>query len=93
MVTLTIDRQIVRVQDETPIIEAARQLEINIPTLCHHEALKPYGACRLCVVEIVNHKRSGLVTSCNYPAREGLAWDGSCWLYRISIGTNNLILW
>ena len=72
MVTLTIDGRMIRVQDETPIIEAARKLEIKIPTLCHHEALKPYGACRLCVVEIVNHKWSGLVTSCNYPAREGL---------------------
>jgi len=72
MVTLTIDRQTVRVHDETPIIEAARQLGINIPTLCHHEALKPYGACRLCVVEVVKNKWSRLVSSCNYPAEEGL---------------------
>lgn len=72
MVTLTIDGRMVRVEDETPLIEAARQLGINIPTLCHHEALKPYGACRLCVVEVLKNKWSRLVTSCNYPAQEGL---------------------
>jgi bidirectional [NiFe] hydrogenase diaphorase subunit len=72
MVTLTVDGQMVRVQGETPIIEAARKLGINIPTLCHHEALKPYGACRLCVVEVIKNKWSKLVTSCNYPAEEGL---------------------
>jgi len=72
MVTLTIDGKLINVEPETPIIQAARQLGINIPTLCHHEALKPYGACRLCVVEVVKHKWSRLVTSCNYPAQEGL---------------------
>lgn len=72
MVTLTIDEQMVRVEGETPIIEAARKLGIRIQTLCHHEALKPYGACRLCVVEVLRDKWSRLVTSCNYPAQEGL---------------------
>jgi bidirectional [NiFe] hydrogenase diaphorase subunit len=72
MVTLTIDGKIINVEGETPIIEAARKLGIKIPTLCHHEALKPYGACRLCVVEVIKNKWSKLVTSCNYPAEEGL---------------------
>jgi len=72
MVTLTIDGKLINVEPETPLIEAARKLGINIPTLCHHEALKPYGACRLCVVEVINNKWSRLVTSCNYPAEEGL---------------------
>lgn len=72
MVTLTIDGKLMNVEGETPLIEAARQLGINIPTLCHHEALNPYGACRLCVVEVVKNKWSRLVTSCNYPAQEGL---------------------
>ena len=72
MVTLTIDGRIVHVEHETPIIEAARKLGIHIPTLCHHEALKPYGACRLCTVEVIKNKWSKLVTSCNYPAENGL---------------------
>ncbi|MEE9119730.1 MAG: 2Fe-2S iron-sulfur cluster-binding protein, partial [Syntrophobacteria bacterium] len=49
MVTLTIDGKLIHVEPETPLIEAAQKVGILIPTLCHHEALKPYGACRLCV--------------------------------------------
>ena len=33
------------------ILEAARSAEINIPTLCHHEELEPFGGCRICIVE------------------------------------------
>jgi heterodisulfide reductase subunit A len=72
MVTLTIDGQIVQVEHETPIIEAAGKLGIHIPTLCHHEAIKPYAVCRLCVVEVIKNNWSKLVTSCNYPAEQGL---------------------
>lgn len=71
-VTLTIDGQIVHVEHDTPILIAARKLGIYIPTLCYHEALKPYGSCRLCMVEVIQNKRSKLVTSCNYPAEHGL---------------------
>lgn len=69
---MTIDGQFVRAEPETPILEVARKLGIQIPTLCYHEALKPYGACRLCMVEVFKNNRSKLVTSCNYPAEEGL---------------------
>jgi bidirectional [NiFe] hydrogenase diaphorase subunit len=72
MVTLTIDGKFVRTESRTSLLEAAKTLGIAIPTLCYHEALKPYGACRLCVVEIEKHGRSKLVTSCNYPAEDGL---------------------
>ncbi len=72
MVTLTIDGQIIHVERHTPIIEAAKQLGISIPSLCHHEGLQPFGSCRLCVVEAFRGNRSKLVTSCNYPAEEGL---------------------
>jgi bidirectional [NiFe] hydrogenase diaphorase subunit len=72
IVTVTIDRQIIHVERHTPILKAAKKMGIFIPTLCHHEALKPYGSCRLCVVEVIQKKRSKLVTSCNYPAQDGL---------------------
>jgi len=49
------------------VLEAARRLGIEIPTLCYHEALAPYGACRLCTVEVVAGKRSRLTTACTYP--------------------------
>jgi NADH dehydrogenase/NADH:ubiquinone oxidoreductase subunit G len=73
MVTLSIDGQLIHVKHHTPILQASKMLEISIPTLCYHEALKPYGSCRLCMVEIIRGKRSKLVTSCNYPAEEGLS--------------------
>ena len=71
-VTLTIDRQIIHVDRHMPILDAAKKLGIFIPTLCYHEALKPYGSCRLCMVEVIQNRRSRLVTSCNYPAEDGL---------------------
>jgi len=72
MVTLTIDGQIIHVKRHTSILDAAKQLGIYVPTLCYHKALKPYGSCRLCIVEVVKNNRSKLVTSCNYPAEDSL---------------------
>jgi NADH dehydrogenase/NADH:ubiquinone oxidoreductase subunit G len=72
MVTLTIDGQIIHVNRHTPVLDAAKQLGIFVPTLCYHEALEPFGSCRLCMVEVIRGGRSRLVTSCNYPAEEGL---------------------
>jgi heterodisulfide reductase subunit A len=69
MIPVTIDGQAIEVQEETTILDAAKQLGIYIPALCHHPALESYGACRLCTVEIVSDGRSRLVTSCNYPIR------------------------
>jgi len=62
----------VQVEQGTMLIEAAKQAGIVIPTLCHHEAVKPYGSCRLCMVEFVQNKQRRLVTSCNYPAEPGM---------------------
>ncbi|MGD1995901.1 MAG: 2Fe-2S iron-sulfur cluster-binding protein [Anaerolineae bacterium] len=69
MIRVTIDGQPSEVEEGTTILEAAQQLGIHIPTLCHHPALEPYGACRLCTVETTYDGRSRLVTSCNYPIR------------------------
>jgi len=54
------------------ILEVARAAGIDIPTLCYHEKLEPYGACRLCLVEIGTPPRTRLVTSCVYPAADRL---------------------
>lgn len=72
MVTLIINGIEVTVEDGTTVLEAARFLGFPIPTLCHMEGLSPYGACRLCVVEIGQEPKSRLVTSCTYRAEEGL---------------------
>ena len=45
---------------------------IDIPALCYHDAVSPYGACRLCLVEVTLRGRTRIVTSCTYPAEEGL---------------------
>ena len=71
-VTLEIDGRKVKAREGMTILEAAREAGIEIPTLCYHEKLKPYGACRLCTVEIVREGRSRLVASCAYPVEEGL---------------------
>ena len=71
MPRLTIDGQQVEVEEGATILDAANQLGIEIATLCHHPMLKPYGACRVCVVEMDWQDQTRIVASCNYPARDG----------------------
>jgi len=52
------------------VLSVAGRYGINIPALCHHEAVAPYGVCRLCLVEVFWGSRSKLVTSCVYVAEE-----------------------
>ena len=69
-ITLTIDGQEIKASQGMTVLEVARQAGIYIPTLCYHEDLAPYGACRLCSVEIENMR--GLPTSCTTPATDGM---------------------
>lgn len=72
MLHLTIDDQAVEVQEGRSLLEACREYGIHVPTLCYHPALEPYGACRLCVVEVTTQgRRPRLVASCVYPCEEG----------------------
>jgi bidirectional [NiFe] hydrogenase diaphorase subunit len=73
MVNLTINGRKIKAEEGTTILYAARDNNIFIPTLCENEAVAPYGACRLCLVEIKTTKgRERLVTSCIYQVEEGL---------------------
>lgn len=72
MINLTINGLNVSVEEGSTLLEAAQFLGFPIPTLCHMEGLSPYGACRLCVVEIGEGAKARLVSSCTYPAQEGL---------------------
>ncbi len=72
MIELTINGLPVSVEDGTTLLEAAQFMGFPIPTLCHYEGLSPYGACRLCVVEIGEGPKAKLVSSCTYPAQDGL---------------------
>ncbi|KPL24476.1 MAG: hypothetical protein AMJ75_03675 [Phycisphaerae bacterium SM1_79] len=72
MITLTIDDKKIEVEEGTTVLKAAEKLGIKIPTLCHHRSLKPYGACRVCLVELTGPRGSVIQASCVYPAQEGL---------------------
>jgi bidirectional [NiFe] hydrogenase diaphorase subunit len=74
MVTVTINGRELKAEEGKTVLEVARENGIDIPTLCHHEEVAPYGACRLCMVEITTRRgRQRLVASCLYPVEEGLA--------------------
>lgn len=72
MITLTINGLEVSAEEGTTLLETSRFYGFPIPTLCHMDGLSPYGACRLCVVEIGEGLNAKLVTSCTYPVEEGL---------------------
>jgi heterodisulfide reductase subunit A len=55
------------------VLEAARAAGIDIPTLCSHESLPPYGACRFCIVEVTQKGRTRMQTSCTLPIAERMA--------------------
>ena len=74
-INLEIDGRCLQAAEGMTVLEVARREGVPIPTLCHHEAVEPAGACRLCLVEITHPDWKGwkgLVTSCLYPVEEGL---------------------
>jgi bidirectional [NiFe] hydrogenase diaphorase subunit len=73
MPQLIIDGKQITAPEGATILQVARENGIDIPTFCHHEALEPWGACRLCIVEVDEGGRTRLVTSCNFEVKEGLA--------------------
>lgn len=60
------------VETGTSVLEAARFLGLSIPTLCAYDGLTPYGACRLCVVEVGTPPRSKLQSACTLLAEDGM---------------------
>lgn len=73
LVKTVIDGREIEVERDRWALDVAREMGITILTLCHHPALEPYGACRLCVVEVTRGKWTWLTTSCDLPIREGLS--------------------
>lgn len=72
MIPFLIDGQPVEGKEGGNILEVALDAGFDIPRLCYNESVKPYGACRLCLVEVVRHGKSRMTTSCTYPVLEGI---------------------
>jgi formate dehydrogenase major subunit len=70
MIKLTIDEKSLEVPEGTSVLKAARSAGIEIPTLCEHPHLTPYGGCRLCLVEVEGART--LQPSCTLPVTEGM---------------------
>lgn len=72
MVNLTINGIPVQAEKGSTILEAARKIGIEIPTLCFMKELNEIGACRMCIVEANEGRGFRIVTSCVYPVSEGM---------------------
>ncbi|MGP3778361.1 NADH-dependent [FeFe] hydrogenase, group A6 [Halanaerobium saccharolyticum] len=69
-VKLTIDKQTVEVEEDSTILDAAKEIGVEIPVLCYHPDLSLHGACRVCVVE--DEESGRLLASCATPVTEGM---------------------
>lgn len=70
-VHVTVDGKSVRAGEREKLLAVLRRVGIHLPTLCHLDGLTPYGACRLCLVEIVQGRRRRVATACDLPVQEG----------------------
>lgn len=70
MWTVTIDGQAVDVAAGETVLDAARRVGVEIPTLCHDDRLAPTGACRMCLVDSSDSRR--MVPACRHPVADGL---------------------
>lgn len=72
MVTLKINGISVTVPEDYTILQAAKEINVEIPSLCYLKDVNCIGSCRVCIVELVERGRSRLVASCVYPVAEGM---------------------
>ena len=72
-VKFTINGVGVEAEAGASVLDVARRYGFEVPSLCHHEAVTAYGACRVCLVEITKGGRKKLTTCCNYEALEGIS--------------------
>ncbi|MDH4221089.1 MAG: 2Fe-2S iron-sulfur cluster-binding protein, partial [Candidatus Aminicenantes bacterium] len=72
MIELTINGKKYKFPEGKKLLECIESVGIKLPTLCSHKALAPYGACRLCLVEVGRNGRSSIQASCTYPALNNL---------------------
>jgi predicted molibdopterin-dependent oxidoreductase YjgC len=89
MARFTVNGKVAEAREGTSVLEAARGAGIDVPTFCHHDALGPFGACRLCVVEVEGAALARTVLpACTLPVSEGLVVEtdtGPLQLFRKTI--------
>jgi len=68
----TLGTKLLQAETNSSLLRALKAGGFEVPHLCYHEALSEYGACRLCLVEVVKGKKRKLTTSCNYPVKDGI---------------------
>ena len=74
MIQLNINGNKFEFPEGKTLLESIESVGLSVPTLCHHKALLPYGACRLCLVEVHQEERNSTVqASCSYPALNGIS--------------------
>lgn len=67
-----IDDMAVEADEGEWLLDVARRIGTDIPALCHHDALEPIGACRVCLVEVQQGERRSISTSCNFRVEPGI---------------------
>jgi len=72
MIPFFMDGQPVEGKEDGNLLEVALDAGFEIPHLCYNESVKPYGACRLCLVEVGRKGKMRMTTSCTYPVMEGI---------------------
>ena len=72
MVNIVIDGRKIKAKEDSTILENLKDLKIEVPTLCYHEELSSFGACRLCAVEVKANGKWKLATSCETVVENGM---------------------
>ena len=72
MIEITLDGRKVKAQEGSTLLSHIRARNIDLPTLCQHDELSPFGACRLCAVEVKVNGKWELATACNTPVAQGM---------------------
>ncbi len=72
MVRVVINGKVCEAEEGESMLAVARREDIDIPAFCYDDALEPYGACRMCLVEVVKGAKKGITTSCTLRAVDGL---------------------
>lgn len=90
---IEIDGKACKAKQGETVLAVAQRNGMFIPALCAHPLLQPYGACRLCLVEVEQGKRKRIVASCAYSAQAGLrVWTVTEDIRKLQQGTMELLL-